>query len=100
MNCLYSEAKLFQSGGNYHLKESDYTPQSRIYFLILTNSPTVHAFRAALKDYIIEKGFEIVKLRNEKKRVGAKCAVEGCTCYIYVFSVADRVSYKIKEFNS
>lgn len=60
----------------------------------------MHAFRAALKDYIIEKGFEIVKLSNEKRRVGAKCAVEGCTWYIYVFSIADRVFYNIKEFNS
>ena len=40
VNCLNPEAKLFESGGNYHLKDSVIMPQSHIYFLILTNSPT------------------------------------------------------------
>ena len=44
VNCLNPEAKLFESGGNYHLKDSVITPQSCIYFLILANSPTITCF--------------------------------------------------------
>jgi hypothetical protein len=56
----------------------------------------VHAFKAALKDYIIKEGFQIVRLKNEKRRVGEKCAVESCTCTIYASPIAYRFSYKIK----
>nr|POF02928.1 hypothetical protein CFP56_25627 [Quercus suber] len=38
----------------------------------------VYEFRAALRDYVIGEGVEIVRLKNEKSRVRAICADLSC----------------------
>ncbi|KAL7194172.1 hypothetical protein ACSBR1_034561 [Camellia fascicularis] len=39
---------------------------------------SLNSFKAALKDYTVETGFKIVRDKNEKSRVTAHCAAEGC----------------------
>ena len=61
--------------------------------MIFTN---VDPFRASLRDYTIQTGFNIVRLKNEKSRVTAKCGAEGCPWRIYASPLPDGVTYKIK----
>ncbi|KAH7866249.1 hypothetical protein Vadar_017624 [Vaccinium darrowii] len=60
----------------------------------------VHAFRAKLRDYTVEKGFKIVRDKNEKGRVTAHCAFLGCTWRIHASPLPDGVTYKIKKMNA
>ncbi|KAF1886644.1 hypothetical protein Lal_00045877 [Lupinus albus] len=53
-----------------------------------------------LKDYVIQKGFEVKRLKNEKARVTAICAVEGCGWRIHASPTPDQVTYQIKTYNS
>ncbi|KAF8408354.1 hypothetical protein HHK36_007503 [Tetracentron sinense] len=60
----------------------------------------VTEFREALRDYIIQEGFEIVRDKNEKARVTAHCSGEGCLWRIHASPLPDGVTYKIKTFQS
>ncbi|WOL16958.1 hypothetical protein Cni_G25746 [Canna indica] len=59
----------------------------------------VNEFREALQDYTIQEGFEIQRIKNEKARVTARCAINGCTWRIHASPTPDGVSYKIKTYN-
>ena len=39
---------------------------------------SVDAFREDLKEYVIQEGFEIVRIRNERIRITAMCSSHGC----------------------
>ena len=44
----------------------------------------IHHFRKVLKNFIIQEGFEILRLKNEKSRVTAICDVRlfvVCSCF-------------------
>lgn len=56
----------------------------------------VNAFRAKLRDYIVEKGFKIVRDKNEKGRLTAHCAVVGCKWRIHASPMFDGTTYQIK----
>ncbi|KAF8389226.1 hypothetical protein HHK36_025919 [Tetracentron sinense] len=58
----------------------------------------VTEFREALRDYVIQEGFEIVKDKNEKTRVTVHCSAEGCLWRIHASPLPDGVTYKIKTF--
>ncbi|XP_019427184.1 PREDICTED: uncharacterized protein LOC109335506 [Lupinus angustifolius] len=59
----------------------------------------VHHFREVLKDYFIQEGFEVKRLKNEKARVTAICVAEGCGWWIHASPTPDQVNYKIKTYN-
>ncbi|XP_058183001.1 uncharacterized protein LOC131300952 [Rhododendron vialii] len=58
----------------------------------------VDAFRARLRDYTVEKGFKIVRDKNEKSRVTAHCDVEGCPWRIHASPFSDGITYQIKTY--
>ncbi|KAF7140647.1 hypothetical protein RHSIM_Rhsim06G0119600 [Rhododendron simsii] len=58
----------------------------------------VDAFRAKLRDYTVEKGFKIVRDKNEKPRVTAHCDVEGCPWRIHASPLPDGITYQIKTY--
>ena len=60
----------------------------------------VYEFRAALRDYVIGEGVEIVRLKNEKSRVHAICADLSCNWYVFASPTADGISFQIKVYNS
>ncbi|KAF7146599.1 hypothetical protein RHSIM_Rhsim04G0200600 [Rhododendron simsii] len=60
--------------------------------------PDVDAFRAKLRDYTMEKGFKIVRDKNEKARVTAHCDVEGCPWRIHASPLPDGITYQIKTY--
>nr|XP_027118313.1 uncharacterized protein LOC113735512 [Coffea arabica] len=77
-----------------------YNPREDIEFeknMLFTN---VDAFRPALKDYAIQKGFPIVRLKNEKKRCTAKCAVESCPWRIHASPIGETTTFQIKSYTS
>ena len=53
-----------------------------------------------MKDFIIQKGFKIVRDKNEKSRVICYCATIGCLWRIHAFPLQNKVTYKIKTYNS
>ncbi|XP_028063588.1 uncharacterized protein LOC114266862 [Camellia sinensis] len=58
--------------------------------------PEVNTFRATLRDYTVQTGFKIVRDKNEKSRVTAHCAAEGCPWRIHASPLPDGITYKIK----
>ncbi|XP_071918934.1 uncharacterized protein [Coffea arabica] len=58
----------------------------------------VDAFRAVLKDYVIQKGFPLLRLKNERSRVTAICNAEGCQWRIHASPVADNITFQIKSY--
>ncbi|KAL0444554.1 UNVERIFIED_CONTAM: hypothetical protein Slati_2178100 [Sesamum latifolium] len=58
----------------------------------------VVAFRDALREYIIQEGFKIMRLRNERVRVTAHCAVKDCPWRAHASILADGVTFQIKIY--
>ncbi|XP_027082479.1 uncharacterized protein [Coffea arabica] len=56
------------------------------------------AFRAVLKDYVIQNGFPLLRLKNERSRVTAICNAEGCQWRIHASPVADNITFQIKSY--
>ncbi|XP_027183945.1 uncharacterized protein LOC113782241 [Coffea eugenioides] len=77
-----------------------YNPREEIEFekgQLFTN---VDSFIAALKDYVIQKGFPVVRLKNEKTRVIAICGIDGCKWRIHASPMADSITFMIKSYQS
>ncbi|XP_059668500.1 uncharacterized protein LOC132313647 isoform X1 [Cornus florida] len=56
----------------------------------------VNHFRKVLRKYAVQKGFRLVRNKNEKARVTAHCGNEGCNWRIRGTPLVDKVTYKIK----
>ncbi|XP_027071688.1 uncharacterized protein [Coffea arabica] len=75
-----------------------YNPREDIEFekeMLFTN---VDAFRAVLKDYTIQKGFPLVRLKNENSRCTAKCGAEGCNWRIHASPIANTTIFMVKTY--
>nr|XP_027083419.1 uncharacterized protein LOC113705700 [Coffea arabica] len=75
-----------------------YNPREEIEFekgQLFTN---VDSFRAVLKDSVIQKGFPVVRLKNEKTRVTAICGIDGCKWRIHASPVVDFITFMIKSY--
>ncbi|XP_058747011.1 uncharacterized protein LOC131620001 [Vicia villosa] len=59
----------------------------------------VNEFRATLRDFVIQEGFEIKRIKNEKARVTARCVADGCCWRIHASPAPDGLTYKIKSYN-
>ncbi|KAJ0031488.1 hypothetical protein Pint_13741 [Pistacia integerrima] len=55
-------------------------------------------FRMVLKDYIIQRGFAVRRVYNQKRRIKAVCKVEGCPFHIYAALMIDKHSYQIRKY--
>ncbi|XP_057452869.1 uncharacterized protein LOC130744726 [Lotus japonicus] len=51
------------------------------------------------QDFSIQEGFEIKRIKNDKTRVTAKCAADGCSWRIHASPTPDGKTYKIKTYN-
>ncbi|XP_057444916.1 uncharacterized protein LOC130737170 [Lotus japonicus] len=51
------------------------------------------------QDFSIQEGFEIKRIKNDKTRVTAKCAADGCSWRIHASPTPDGKIYKIKTYN-
>ncbi|TXG65182.1 hypothetical protein EZV62_006457 [Acer yangbiense] len=59
----------------------------------------VHHFRGVLRDFTIQEGFALTRVKNDKERVIVKCKDEGCSWRVYASPTPDKVTYKIKIYN-
>ncbi|KAA8519515.1 hypothetical protein F0562_013771 [Nyssa sinensis] len=58
----------------------------------------VDKFREALKDYVIQEGFQIIRDKNEKSRFTAHYGERGCKWRIHATPMIDGITYKIKKY--
>ncbi|KAK3227190.1 hypothetical protein Dsin_007052 [Dipteronia sinensis] len=59
----------------------------------------VNHFRQILRDFTIQEGFALNRVKNESHRVTVKCKAEGCTWRVHASPTADGLTYKIKSYN-
>ncbi|KAJ1401847.1 Zinc finger, SWIM-type [Sesbania bispinosa] len=76
-----------------------YEPNGKVKLEIGLLFVDVDEFRAALRDFVIQEGFEIERIKNEKARVTARCAADGCCWRIHASPTLDGKTYKIKTYN-
>ncbi|KAL0431102.1 UNVERIFIED_CONTAM: hypothetical protein Sradi_0736200 [Sesamum radiatum] len=57
----------------------------------------VDKFRNVLRDYVVQKGFVMIRLKNERTRVTYKCAADGCSWRIHVSPLSHEVTFAIKS---
>ena len=57
----------------------------------------VKHFREVLKDYAVEKGFKLMRDKNEKVRVTAHCGSDGCQWRIHASPLLDGVTFQVKS---
>ncbi|TXG60764.1 hypothetical protein EZV62_012127 [Acer yangbiense] len=53
-------------------------------------------FRQVLGDFMVQEGFELKRIKNDKERYMAKCAYEGCSWWIHISPVDDKTTFMIK----
>ncbi|KAK3221868.1 hypothetical protein Dsin_008893 [Dipteronia sinensis] len=59
----------------------------------------VNHFRQILRDFTIQEGFALNRVKNESRRVIVKCKAGGCTWRVYASPTADGMTYKIKSYS-
>ncbi|XP_042481118.1 uncharacterized protein LOC122061736 [Macadamia integrifolia] len=59
----------------------------------------VDHFRRELKDYAIQEGFHLQRIKNERTRVTVICADDGCQWRIHASPTEDKITFMIKSFN-
>nr|XP_027120629.1 uncharacterized protein LOC113737633 [Coffea arabica] len=75
-----------------------YNPKAEIELKKGLPFTNVDVFRATLKDYVIQKEFPIMRLKNEKSKVTAVCGVEGCKWRIHASPVVYSMPFMIKTY--
>ena len=53
----------------------------------------VHHFRVVLKDYTIQQGFQLKRIKNEKVRVTVQCDTDGCNWRIHASTLPDGITF-------
>ncbi|KAK4389584.1 hypothetical protein Sango_2295400 [Sesamum angolense] len=51
-------------------------------------------------DYVVQEGFVIVRLKNERTRVTCKCAADGCSWRIHASPLSDKITFAIKSLKA
>jgi len=59
----------------------------------------VDEFRRSLRDFVIQEGFEIKRIKNEKARVTAICVADGCCWCVHASPTPDGKTYNTKTYN-
>nr|XP_027120446.1 uncharacterized protein LOC113737406 [Coffea arabica] len=79
-------------------ENEDIVPDSESEHEIDPMREALRAKIAAFKDFVIQKGLPLQRLKNEKSRCTAKCGVDGCKWRIHASPLADSVTYMIKSY--
>ncbi|KAI9197549.1 hypothetical protein LWI28_000494 [Acer negundo] len=56
----------------------------------------LYHFRQVLRDYAVQEGFQLKRLKNEKEKHTSECAYEGCTWRIHASPIEDQTTFQIK----
>ncbi|KAK9290736.1 hypothetical protein L1049_008912 [Liquidambar formosana] len=57
---------------------------------------SIDAFREKLREYVIQEGFDIVRVKNERTRVTVKCAGEGYQWRIHASPTPDNCNFVVR----
>ncbi|XP_059625409.1 uncharacterized protein LOC132268597 [Cornus florida] len=57
----------------------------------------IRHFREVLVEYSVQKGFNLVREKNETGRITCHCANQGCSWRIHATILADQLTYKVKS---
>ncbi|KAL0286548.1 UNVERIFIED_CONTAM: hypothetical protein Scaly_2789700 [Sesamum calycinum] len=60
----------------------------------------VDKFREVLRDYAVQEGFVIVRLKNERTKVTCKCVADGCSWRIHASPLSDKITFAIKSLKA
>ncbi|TXG57654.1 hypothetical protein EZV62_015483 [Acer yangbiense] len=53
-------------------------------------------FRQVLRDFVVQEGFELKRIKNDKERCTTECAYEGYSWQIHASPVDDKTTFMIK----
>ncbi|KAG8372771.1 hypothetical protein BUALT_Bualt12G0101500 [Buddleja alternifolia] len=55
-------------------------------------------YREVLRDYCVRNGYDLMFIRNDRRRITAKCKVETCMWRIHASPIQEQTVFKIKTF--
>ncbi|KAJ0054127.1 hypothetical protein Pint_01508 [Pistacia integerrima] len=85
-----------------HKKASEfqYGPDGKIKFEVGQVFRNKIHFNEIFKDYIIQRGFAVRRVHNDKRRIKAVCKEEGCPFFLYAALMVDKQSWQIKKYET
>lgn len=57
-------------------------------------------FRQVLREFAIQEGFNLVRVKNEKARITGVCEAKDCPCRVHASPTFDGLTFKINSYNS
>ncbi|KAL5769627.1 hypothetical protein ACOSP7_013781 [Xanthoceras sorbifolium] len=60
----------------------------------------LHHFRQVIRDFAVQEGFQLRRIRNERDRYTAKCSYEGCSWKIHASLIDDIRTFMIKTMEN
>ena len=93
------ETPLARLSRNMKGKEFKTNEKGEVEFQIGQAFQNVDHFRKILKDYVIQEGFTLERVKNERTRVTCKCSETDCPWRIHASPMPDGVTYKVKSYN-
>ncbi|KAL5834318.1 hypothetical protein ACOSQ4_013815 [Xanthoceras sorbifolium] len=60
----------------------------------------LHHFRQVIRDFAVQEGFQLRRIRNERDRYTAKCSYEGCGWKIHASLIDDIRTFMIKTMEN
>ncbi|KAK9177079.1 hypothetical protein WN944_029100 [Citrus x changshan-huyou] len=83
---------------SFHCSKSN--PNEMIEISVGQEFDNVQHFRRVLENYVIKNGFDLNRIKNEKRRFRAKCSNEGCPWFIYAALVESGTKFRIQKLNN
>ncbi|KAJ0026285.1 hypothetical protein Pint_07604 [Pistacia integerrima] len=75
-----------------------YGDNGKIHFKVGQVFEGVDHFRKVFRDYVIQRGFSVRKIHNERRRFKAKCKQTNCPFHLYAALMLDDVSFQIRKY--
>ncbi|TXG53399.1 hypothetical protein EZV62_022568 [Acer yangbiense] len=71
----------------------------RVHFEVGQLFNNLNHFKLVLRDYVVQEGFKLKRIKNAKECYTAECAYEGCSWRVHASLVDDRTNFIIKTMN-
>ncbi|KAK9196155.1 hypothetical protein WN943_004283 [Citrus x changshan-huyou] len=84
---------------SFHFIIQDLTYNEMIGIIVGQEFDNVQHFRRVLQNYVLKHGFDLNKIKNEKRMFRAKCSNEGYLWFIYAAQVESGIKFKIQKLN-
>ncbi|XP_031260044.1 uncharacterized protein LOC116118214 [Pistacia vera] len=75
-----------------------YVDNGKIHFKVGQVFEGVDHFRKVFQDYVIQRGFSVRKIHNDRRRFKAKCKQANCPFHLYAALMSDDVSFHIRKY--